>query len=435
MTLAASALMPTSAMAQGTAGPLPSEGGPILVDRIVAIVDEEPILLSDLQAEVETYRFESQNLGQSLDESPAEIREKMLDRLIEARLLIAQAKVDGVVLEQEMLERAVGEDVQRLIDRYGTVTALERDLANYGMTLDDFKSRQRELNRVRFYTAQMMRRYVAPEVEVRESDVRAYYDENSDQIPSQPDTVTILSVQVSPKPDSERQEALRRQIAAAQAALQAGRPFEEVAKEMSDGPMAQQGGLLPAFKKGELFDPRLETQAWEMPIGSVSDPISTGRGVHLLQVVERTDELVTLRQIMFEVELSDADREAARNEAQSLAFSARSGQDLAELVRSRAGESSATISAEILGPLSLNSLNPATAEAVQALAVGGVAGPIDARPAWFVLQLKDRVQGRELGYEDVSTQLRSLVEQQRMQEELQIFLAELRQRFYIDVKS
>lgn len=199
--------------------------------------------------------------------------------------------------------------------------------------------------------------------------------------------------------------------------------------------MAQQGGLLPAFRRGELFDPRLESQAWQLPVGTVSEPITTGRGVHLLQVAERTEELVTLRQIMFEVELSDADRDAARTLAQSLAFSARSGQDLTELVRTRAADASATISAEILGPIPIDQLSPATVQAIQALPVGGVAGPIDAQPSWFVLQLQQRVDGSELSYEDVADQLRSLVEQQRMQEELQIFLADLRQRFYIDIKS
>ena len=56
---------------------------PRLVDRVVAIVDEEAILLSDLEREIETYHFEMQTAGQPVTATDGEIRQEMLDRLIE----------------------------------------------------------------------------------------------------------------------------------------------------------------------------------------------------------------------------------------------------------------------------------------------------------------------------------------------------------------
>ena len=96
---------------------------PRLVDRIVAIVDEEAILLSDLEREIETYHFEMESMGQSVTESDGAVREKMLDRLIEVKLLVAQAKLDGMVLGEEELDRETAQATQRLIDRFGTRTA------------------------------------------------------------------------------------------------------------------------------------------------------------------------------------------------------------------------------------------------------------------------------------------------------------------------
>ena len=412
----------------------PPESSAVLVDRIVAIVDEEPVLLSDLQAEIETYRFEAQTFGRDIEESPVEIRAMMLDRLIEARLLIAQAKVDGVLLEPDVLEQAVAGDIEGLLERYKSLDELERDLANYGMDMEDLRSRQRELNRLRFYTSRMMERYVRPRVEVREADLRSYFEANASSLPAQVDTVGFLSVLVAPRPSEDRRKILEAKLEDVLEKLDAGFDFAELAVEYSEGPMAASGGELPPFGRGELFDPRLEEQAWGLEIGGVTQPIYTDRGVHLLRI-EARDERVHLRQIMFSVQLEDADRDAALTVAQQLAEAAGSGQSLAELARSRATDSPAAISAQEMPPIPLDQLSPEIASALQGLAVGEVAGPLPGEAGWFVLQTGERRVGRQLSYDDVVEQIRGIVTQTKMQTELQSFLSGLRDRFYIEIKA
>ncbi|HEX9641695.1 MAG TPA: peptidylprolyl isomerase [Candidatus Krumholzibacteria bacterium] len=412
----------------------PPESSPVLVDRIVAIVDEEPILQSDLQAEVETYRFEAQTFGRAMQESPDQIRAKMLDRLVEARLLIAQAKVDGVLLEPDMLEEAVAEDIQGLLDRYGSLNELERDLANYGMDMEDLRSRQRELNRLRFYTSRMMERYIRPRIEIREGDLRDYFEQNASVLPAQADTVGFLSVLVAPRPSEERRSALEAKLEQVQAELDAGADFAALARKYSQGPMAASGGELPAFGRGELFDPRLEEQAWGLEVGSVTQPIFTDRGVHLLKI-EARDEQVHLRQIMFTVQLEDADRDAAQAVGEQLAEQARSGQSLAELARSRATDSPAALSAQEMPLIPLDQLSPEIAAALQDLRVGEAAGPLPGEAGWFVFQMRERREGRQLGYDDLVDQIRGIVTQQKMESELERFIGGLRDRFYIEIKA
>lgn len=412
----------------------PPESSPVLVDRIVAIVDEEPILQSDLQAEIETYRFEAQTFGREISENAQEIQRLMMERLVEARLLIAQAKVDGVILEPEALEQAVAGDIQRLLDRYGSLKALEQDLANYNMNMDDLRSRQRELNRLRFYTSTMMERYIRPRVEVRDADLEQYFEENRDAMPAYPDTVGFLSVLVAPQPSEERRRELEAKLSAIRGGLAEGRDFAELAREYSQGPMASAGGELPPFGRGELFDPRLEEQAWGLEVGSVTEPIFTDRGVHLLKIESRGDK-VQLRQIMLLVEINDADRDAARSEADEIAALSAGGQSLAELASSRANTAAAALSAQEMPALPADQLSPQIAGALEGLEPGQTAGPLPGEAGWFVFQLTEKRPGRELGYDDVVEQIRGAVTQEKMEAELKSFIAGLKDRFYIEIKA
>src|SRR6056297_832921 len=90
----------------------PAGGSPQLVDRIVAVVDEEPILLSDLEREIESYLFELQSMGQEPPDDAGAVRQRMLDRLIEVKLMVAQAKRDGLVVGEEELEAGVRQAMQ-----------------------------------------------------------------------------------------------------------------------------------------------------------------------------------------------------------------------------------------------------------------------------------------------------------------------------------
>jgi parvulin-like peptidyl-prolyl isomerase len=198
--------------------------------------------------------------------------------------------------------------------------------------------------------------------------------------------------------------------------------------------MAASGGELPAFGRGELFDPRLEEQAWGLEVGSVTQPIFTDRGVHLLKI-EARDEQVHLRQIMFTVQLEDADRDAAQAVGEQLAEQARSGQSLAELARSRATDSPAALSAQEMPLIPLDQLSPEIAAALQDLRVGEAAGPLPGEAGWFVFQMRERREGRQLGYDDLVDQIRGIVTQQKMESELERFIGGLRDRFYIEIKA
>lgn len=408
---------------------------PILVDRIIAIVDQEPILLSDLEREVESYQFEAQAQGVELDTADGNVRQQMLKRLVEVKLLVAQAKLDGLVIGEEELESEVADTMQSLIDRFGTRAALDRELAKAGMRYEDLEARNRELVRNRLYTMRMVQTYVRPEVDVRDDEIRAFYEENLDQVPRKPETVEIANILVVPQPDAETMASLNARMQQIQAALAAGTPFEDVAKQYSEGPNASRGGIVGSFKRGDLFSPVLEEVAWRIPVGEVSEPINTELGVHVVVVTERTEDLVTLRQILLRMQIGEAEREAARLRAEEAARKARDGQDFAALAREYSDDPASREQGGVLGSFEVGRLNATFSRAVASLQPGEVSEPVQGSAGFFVLKLLDRQPGAVYSFEEVEERLRGLLFDRKIEEKLAEFIDELRERFYIEIKA
>jgi len=408
---------------------------PVLVDRIIAIVDEEPILLSELEREIESYRFEAESRGIEIDESPIEVRQRMLDRLVEVKLLVAQAKLDGVSIPDEDLERLVANDMQELIDRFGSRANLEAALMREGMTFDDLSSRQRELNRNKFYSSRMVDLHIRRGIDVGEQDVRAYFDEHRDEVPAQPDTVEISNILIVPQLSMERQQAVVTRLEEIQKALAGGMTFEDAARKFSEGPNAARGGDLGRVRRGDLFSPVLEEMAWTLPVGEIGQPIQTDRGVHVLQVVARDENEVQLRQILLRIELQQEEIDAAEQRAIEVARLAREGSDFGQLANSYSDDPGSRDRGGALGSFATDQLSPSFEQALDGMQVGDVAGPLRGDAGWFVLKLTGRREGARIGYEELRDRIRGLLIEMRTEEELQRFLAGLRDKFYIEIKA
>ena len=145
-----------------------TSGGPRLLDRIVAIVDEEAILQSDLDREVELYRMEREYAGQPLDQEISEVRREMLDRLVESKLIIAAAKQADMSVDEEAISASVQGKIDQFVEHFGSMDNLQQELARSGMTLGDYRTRMTSQLRDQQYLRLVVGKYIRPEVEVLE---------------------------------------------------------------------------------------------------------------------------------------------------------------------------------------------------------------------------------------------------------------------------
>lgn len=167
--------------------------------------------------------------------------------------------------------------------------------------------------------AAVVPRAVVPDsaVPVTEADARAYYDKHRDEF-ERPATAHLSYVEVIRLADASDSAAARQRAEDLRKEILAGAPFDEVAKrESSDSVSAERGGDLGEFGRGAM-DPAFERASFSLPIGTVSEPVLSAFGYHLIKVEKRSGAKVQARHILVPIEITGAHRDALDARADSL---------------------------------------------------------------------------------------------------------------------
>ncbi len=141
------------------------------------------------------------------------------------------------------------------------------------------------------------------------AEVEAYFREHPEEFARE--RVAFLSAVSIPRViSSEDSAAVRQRAEEARQEIASGVPFEEVARRESADPVsAERGGDLGQWVKG-MFDPAFDSVAFRIPLNTVSEPVLSSFGYHLIEVTERRADTASGRHILFPIELSGDRRDA-----------------------------------------------------------------------------------------------------------------------------
>ncbi len=258
------ALLATIALAQSS---IRDAGDQPLSDGIAAIVNTEIITVSEVQADMgdEFFRLKARYEGDELTEHLAQKRYEILNRLIEHKLQLQEAKAKQISISDEELE-SIWEQVRR--NPAGFPPAATRSKAVLREELMVRRVRDMETRRGLF---------VSPE------DIRAYYDEQH-RLFTSPGTHHIRQILLLPKLDENR-ETLKARAEVLLSQLNEGTTFEKLAELFSDGSESVLGGDLGFVTKDALLAPLSEALDKLGP-GEVSPLIETEIGIHILRLEE-----------------------------------------------------------------------------------------------------------------------------------------------------
>jgi peptidyl-prolyl cis-trans isomerase SurA len=246
-----------------------------VVNRIVATVDGEPIT---------TYQVDSFIRANVRGADPgsisAEDRKKVLDMLVNDVIVELESSKLGVGASNDEVNAYIEQiKKQNNLDDAKLTAALEQQ----GLTPDAYRAQvKKEIQR-----SQLLARNVRSQVNVTPEDVQRFYDEHKAQF-SATDAVTVRHIFFAAPQENNpaAMQALGEKVKRAYARLQGGESFEVVARSMSEGPDASQGGKLGTLKKGEMR-PELEQVAFSLHEGQYSQPVQSPYGVHILYVEQR----------------------------------------------------------------------------------------------------------------------------------------------------
>lgn len=237
-----------------------------LEDRIVAIVNSDLIMLSDMKRELtaEEDRIRQHYQGSDLDRRLKVAEYVALTKMIERQLQLQAAKTKGIEVTDQEVSQAV-EELKKQGDknlRSGSHTTIKEELL----------------------LLRVVDREVRSVVMVMDSDMRRYYQEHQERF-AYPEEYQLSQILVRPRNPDDIGTAKGRAEAIV-AALKQGDNFEDLALRFSEGPNAARGGRLGLVRQGELL-PAIEQALTPLPIGGITNVIEGPDGFHIIRVDDK----------------------------------------------------------------------------------------------------------------------------------------------------
>ncbi len=410
----------------------------IQLDRIVAVVGDQPITQYDLQERILALQQQKAIKPPTNEAEMNKIAEEVLSQLIDEEVLVQKGTELKVEVLDADLSSSVDRQMRQIRGRFSSDAEFRAELAKAGLgSPEEYR---------RFLTDQMRRGELqrrtidklrsegkVPPVNVTEAEVEEAFNRQRQALPRRPATVTFRQVVVSPRPTEVAKAAARARAEVLLAEIKAGADFERVAKrESADSASREQGGDLGWNRRGQMV-PEFERWMFGLRPGDMSPVVETAHGYHIIRVDRVQPGEVKSRHILVKPALDSADDARARVEADSVAAGWKAGVPFDTLVKRHHDpleESS------ILTPIARDTaLPPSYREAfankkagdILVFPIAGVAG----HPKFVVARLETVDEGGEY----TLTDLRERVRQQLVEEgSIRRFLDGLRKQMYVSIR-
>ena len=427
---AATPAVPTPSVAPA-APRAPASGKMELVDRIVAVVNNEVITQFELSERVGRILKELAQRGTPLpprDQLERQVLERMI--LDKVQLQLARdtgLRVDDLDLDKTIARIAEGNNISLTEFR----TRLERD----GIAFDKF----REDVRTEIVLSRLREREVDNKITVAESEIDNFLADQGAAAKGAPVEYNVahilLRVPEQARPDQLEQQRSRALEVVKQ--LRGGADFAQVAAVYSDAPDALRGGAMGWRSQDRLPELFVEALAKLQP-GDVSDVLRSPAGFHVLKLLDRRGasalsevEQFHVRHILVRTNelVSEAD---ARRKLTQLRERIANGADFGELARLHSDDASASRGGD-LGWIYPGDTVPEFERAFMHLKDGEVSEPVKTPFGWHLIQVLEH-RTADASAERKRLDARKILRERKSDEAYQEWLRQLRDRAYVEYR-
>ena len=424
-TLIASLSLVSPAGAQSQAAPEIIE-----IDRIVAVVNDDVIVDSEMQARLQTVVEQLQKAG--VPAPPKDVLEKqVLEQLILDRLQMQIGALTGIRVDDETLNRQIAD-----IARQNNLSLREfRDiLARDGYNFAVF----REEIRSELIKSRVQQRQVQDRVQVTDRDIDNYLATREKQGGNNPEyRVGHILVAVPDGASPEQLAEAKDEAEDIVARLNAGANFGRTAAAESDGRQALEGGDL-GWRKAEELPTLFENIVPKLDKGELSEIVRSSSGFHIIKLMDtRGAERLVINQTHARHILVKTNEIISNDQARSRLVVLRSrivnGTDFDELARANSDDGGSAVKGGDLGWLSSGDTIPPFEKAMDALAVDEISKPFETQFGWHIVQVlgrRDRDSTKEVQRAEAAEALRK----RKVDEELQNWFRQIRDEAYIEYR-
>ncbi len=400
----------------------------VLVDRIVAVVNDEVITQRELNERMSFIARQLEKQGTPLP-SREVLSRQVLDRMIADLSLTQLAKENGVKIDDTQLERAIaGIARDNKLELPGMRAALEKDGISYNKFRDDI--------RAEMVTARLREREVESTINVAESEVdNVLVAEKSRATTGQEYQLQHVLITVPDKADAAQIAARKKRAEEAAAQITRGDDFSKVAASFSDAPDGLQGGNL-GWRSPERLPALFNTAIAPLKPGQVTDILRSPNGFHILKLLERRgasqEQSVSQSKVRHILLVPGQSGNDADIQKRMLVLKDRveKGEDFAVLAKANSVDGSAQAGGD-LGWVSPGDLVADFEKAMNSLKINEVSTPVQSQFGWHLIQVLER-RSETLTDEKKRAQIRLALRGRKSEEAYQDWVRQVRDRAYVD---
>ena len=408
----------------------PQPGPRHTVNRIVAVVNDDIILSSELDNATRAIEKQLQEKGTPLPDQ-AVLDKEVLDKLIMESLQLQLAATNGITIDDSQLNA----EIKELAENNGvSMTEFRNILERDGYSYQDF----REDLRKQLTILQVRRMMVASTIKVNDQEIdnllatlkssgQGGVEYNLGHILiAIPEAASPGEVQAT---EARAEDTLRR--------LRGGADFAEVALVTSDSQTALEGGDLGWRNLGQLPSMFLDAVK-SMQVGDISNLIRSSGSFHIIKLLgKRGDERhfvdqTKARHILIKTDEVNTD-EDVQTRIKQLELRLRSGEDFATLALANSQDTLSAAKGGDLGWVNQGDTVPEFEEAMNGLAPGEISKPVKSEFGWHLIQVQER-RTHDSTEEYERTKVRDLIRAKKYEEELFLWLRRLRDESYVEYR-
>ena len=406
------------------------------IDRVVAIVGEQPVLWTEVLTAINQRRAQGLQVPPDSAGQTA-LAKSVLNDLVDEEILVQKAKELKLEVTDAEITAAADRQIKTVRSQFKSDEEYRTELRNAGLgTAEEYRKglidqyRRQNLQQKAF--AELRKR--AKPANVTEEEVTAAFERSRSDLQKRPATVTFRQIIVPPKASAPAKAKAKARADSLLAEIRKGGDFELIAKRESMDPGTKQlGGDLGWNRRGSGLVPEFEQMMFALRPGDVSPVIETAFGYHIIRVDRVQSAEVKARHILIAPVIDSVDVAAAKVEADSVAAQWRRGVSYDSLL---AKHHDATEEKGVLQPFTRDSLPASYQAALTGAKPGTITDPFQltnprGAPKFAVLQVVTATEAGEYDPAEVRDQIRAQLSDERS---IRALLDELRKHTYVSLR-
>lgn len=400
------------------------------LDRVVAIVDEDVVLESELNDRAQAVLLRLKGQYTELPDE-AVLRKQVLEQLIVERVQMGLAKRYEIKVEDEEVDQAIGRIREK---NKMNEQQFEADLTRQGLNMAALRNQVRN----EITISHLQQGVVSNRIKISPQEIDNFLASSDGKFATSPDFhIGHILIAIPSSADAEAIAAAEQKAKDIYQKLQNGADFAQLAIANSNDQAALQGGDIGWRKLAQL--PELfGNQLAGLNTGLVTAPFRSGAGFHILKNIEQRGggqqliEQTHARHIL--VKTSEImDESQAREKLLALKDRIEKGEDFAKLAKANSEDTGSMLSGGDLGWSSPGMFVAAFEEAMSNTPIGKISRPFKSQFGWHILEVLER-RKEDMSEQMKRNQAQNMIRSRRFDEEFQLWLTQIREEAFVEVK-